>query len=60
MQVPAHIRGLSCSPLLERLDLRRAFPGIQWVFVGGETGSEARPCSLAWIRSIRDQCRAAG
>ena len=30
------------------------------VIVGGESGSNARPCDLAWIRSIRDQCRAAG
>lgn len=35
-------------------------PGIDWVIVGGESGPNARPCDLAWIRSIRDQCRAAG
>jgi len=35
-------------------------PKVDWVIVGGESGPGARPCDLAWIRSIRDQCRAAG
>jgi protein gp37 len=33
---------------------------LDWVVVGGESGPGARPCDLAWIRSVRDQCRAAG
>jgi hypothetical protein len=33
---------------------------VDWVIVGGESGPGARPCDLAWIRSIRDQCREAG
>ena len=56
---PAVVRFLSIEPLLEDLgtiDLT----GIHWVIVGGESGRGARPCDLAWIRSIRDQCRAAG
>jgi len=28
--------------------------GIDWVIVGGESGTGARPCDLAWIREIRD------
>jgi protein gp37 len=31
-----------------------------WVIVGGESGRGARPCNVAWIRSIIDQCKAAG
>ena len=34
--------------------------GINWVIVGGESGTNARPCDVAWIRSIVKQCRAAG
>lgn len=34
--------------------------GIDWLIIGGESGPGARPCSLAWIRSLVDQCRAAG
>ena len=33
---------------------------LDWVIVGGECGPKARPCNLEWIRSIRDQCQAAG
>lgn len=34
--------------------------GIDWVIVGGESGPHARPCNVAWIRSIVEQCHAAG
>ena len=33
---------------------------LNWVIVGGESGHGARPCEVSWIRSIRDQCAAAG
>lgn len=33
---------------------------ISWVIVGGESGPNARPCNLSWIRSIVEQCQAAG
>ena len=33
---------------------------IDWVIVGGESGPGARPCDIAWIRSIVAQCKAAG
>lgn len=33
---------------------------IDWVIVGGESGQKARPCDIAWIRSIVRQCREAG
>ena len=33
---------------------------IDWVVVGGESGSRARPFDITWARSIRDQCKAAG
>jgi protein gp37 len=54
----AAIRFLSCEPLLGplRLDLR----GIDWVIVGGESGSRARPMRADWARDIRDQCKASG
>jgi protein gp37 len=34
--------------------------GIDWVIVGGESGHGARPMHPAWVRSLRDQCTAAG
>lgn len=35
-------------------------PGVDWVIVGGESGSHARPFELAWARDLVRQCRAAG
>lgn len=32
---------------------------IDWVIVGGESGSHARPMHPDWARSLRDQCKAA-
>lgn len=32
---------------------------IDWVIVGGESGTGARPGNVEWIRSIREQCKAA-
>lgn len=34
--------------------------GIDWVIVGGESGAGARPMSIQWARSLRDQCKGAG
>jgi protein gp37 len=33
---------------------------LDWIIVGGESGSGARPMHPDWARSIRDQCQAAG
>jgi protein gp37 len=35
-------------------------PRIDWVIVGGESGSNARACDLDHVLSILDQCRSAG
>jgi protein gp37 len=35
-------------------------PGVDWVICGGETGPGARPMHPDWVRSLRDQCQAAG
>lgn len=33
---------------------------LDWIIIGGESGGGSRPFDLAWARSIRDQCKAAG
>jgi protein gp37 len=33
---------------------------LDWVIIGGESGPGARPCNIAWVRSLIKQCRAAG
>lgn len=55
-RVSSTMRFLSIEPLLEdigTIDLT----GISWVIVGGESGHKARPMDIAWVRSLRDQCR---
>lgn len=34
-------------------------PGIAGIILGAESGPGARPLDLAWVRTVRDQCRAA-
>ena len=58
-KTPAGIRFLSIEPMLEDIgELNLA--GISWVICGGESGPGARPIDPKWVRSIRDQCVAAG
>jgi protein gp37 len=38
----------------------RLSAGLSWVIVGGESGPKARPCNVAWIRSVKEQCQYAG
>lgn len=55
---PARLKFVSFEPLLDALgtvDLR----DISWVIVGGESGRDARPLHVDWVRDIRDQCLAA-
>jgi protein gp37 len=73
LQTPAAVRFVSLEPLLgpitaslylaEALGPVGKHPGgrgLDWIIVGGESGPKARPCDVAWIRSIRDECAAAG
>ena len=32
---------------------------LDWVIVGGESGRQARPCEVAWVRVLVQQCQAA-
>jgi protein gp37 len=56
--IQAHVRFLSCEPLLSAINLRPWLSKhhINWVIAGGESGSEARPTHPNWVRSLRDQC----
>lgn len=33
---------------------------LDWIIAGGESGPGARPMSIQWARSLRDQCASAG
>lgn len=44
----------------DELGMVRGGHKVDWLIVGGESGSHARPCDVAWIRSLKDQAQAAG
>lgn len=53
------IRFLSCEPLLEDLE-DLDLTGIDWIIVGGESGSQARPMKEDWVLHIKQQVDEAG
>lgn len=74
IETPAAVRFISAEPLLGPISLfdfigpwspsgdvaSHAPPQLDWVIVGGESGTGARPMHPDWARSLRDQCAAAG
>jgi protein gp37 len=74
LKCPAAVRFLSVEPMLGPINLTPHMTEItrstatevdetiliDWVIVGGESGPNARPMHTDWVRSIRDQCQAAG
>jgi protein gp37 len=76
LAIPAHLRWLSCEPLLGPIDLRDPLNDfgeprycymdrelksrIEWVIVGGESGHHARPFVLGWAKDVIEQCQAHG
>ena len=75
LQTPAAVRFVSYEPALGPVCLLNYLlygpwsavnvkpptsRGLDWVICGGESGPGARPFDIAWARSVRDQCKAAG
>jgi protein gp37 len=55
------LRGIRVRPHTgEPIDGDRPLARLDWVIAGGESGPGARPMHPDWVRSLRDQCRAAG
>lgn len=63
-KVRAAVRGLSLEPLWEKIDPEHLnLDGIDWVIVGGESGSavgDTRPFPIEWAEEIREKCRREG
>ena len=56
---PASVRFLSLEPLIgdvPSLDLAE----LDWIIIGGESGHDARPMLLKWVRSLQRRANAAG
>lgn len=66
------VLGVSAEPLLGPIQMQPHIDPVtgnvklshgvdlDWVIVGGESGHKARPMHPDWVRTIRDQCQAAG
>lgn len=54
-RISAPIRFVSAEPLLEDLG-EIDLTGVDWVIVGGESGSKARPMKREWVLNIKRQC----
>jgi len=52
----AFIKFISCEPLLSSLKEITLFE-IDWVIVGGESGTNARPIKKEWVIEMRDVCQ---
>lgn len=58
-ETPAAVRFLSLEPLLGPLPAL-SFEGIDWTIIGGESGPDARPMDLGWVRDLIARSRDAG
>lgn len=55
---PAATKYLSVEPMLGPVDFTSSvLRNYRLVIVGGESGTGARPCELAWIRSVVRKCQ---
>jgi protein gp37 len=64
LEIPGdYVRVVSYEPALGLVDFRWESSGngpfLDGIIAGGESGPGARRCDLAWLRSARDQCKAA-
>lgn len=50
---------LSVEPLIGPVD-RHDYSDMDWVLIGGESGTKARPCHVDWVRQARDEARRHG
>ena len=57
--IPAVVRFVSYEPAIGPLDELR-LDGIDWMIVGGESGSGYRPMDMEWVRDMRQRCEDAG
>lgn len=71
LQIPAAHYWLSLEPAIEPINISfylrpktthedTKIRRVSWVVIGAESGPNRRPCKLEWVKSIIDQCDAAG
>ncbi|MEM8780564.1 MAG: DUF5131 family protein [Cyanobacteria bacterium P01_G01_bin.49] len=57
-KIQTAIRFVSFEPLLEEINLNAYdLSNVDWAIIGGESGKNARPCNIEWIRSLVRQLK---
>ena len=44
---------------IARYGTKPGAPRLDWVVVGSESGTKARPCDIEWVRDLKNQCEIA-
>jgi protein gp37 len=66
LKIPVGIRFLSIEPMLGPIDLMKAFTfpernygerPIEWIICGGESGQNARPLNMDWVKQLQCDCK---
>ena len=60
LDIPIRGKFISCSPLLEDINIEPYLKGVQYVSVAGEVAKEGRILDLSWIVSLKNQCEKFG
>lgn len=67
LDTPASVRWISAEPLIDAITLEgyvgstgKETAALDWVVLGGESGSAARPMHPLWARKVRDECLLSG
>ncbi len=59
LNTPARWRGLSVEPMLGPISIPWSMrTNLDWIVIGGESGSSARAFNVGWARDLIGECRA--
>ena len=57
LRMPLGARSIVCSPLLEKIELKKYLDGtVTNLTAAGESGNMARVCDYEWVLDLRRQC----
>ena len=57
LRMPLRARSIVCSPLLEKIELKKYLDGtVTNLTAAGESGNMARVCDYEWVLDLRRQC----
>ncbi len=57
LRAKAAHRGVSCEPMTGPIDFTPWLVRLDWIILGGESGSGARPCELEWLKMVVDDAQ---